>query len=159
MHDFQQLLGLLDAAFAYLNIYYPNELEKQQAREAVTALMQYWRKLGLVITLKAHVMETHVSNFNDKHGVGDKEESFIEQGHQVGAKENSRYARLTNFEKKSTSIINARLQASHPLVTKQKLEVLQASKRKKRDSSSQASIAKEEKKTKRDEYIKKSKME
>jgi hypothetical protein len=93
---------LLDAAFAYLNIYYPNDIEKQQAREAVNALSQYWRKLGLGITLKAHIMEHHVCSFNDKYGVGDKEESFVEQGHQVGARENARYARLTNFKKKPT---------------------------------------------------------
>jgi hypothetical protein len=29
-------------------------------------------------------MEKHVCEFNDKVGLGDKEESFIEQGHQVG---------------------------------------------------------------------------
>ena len=56
VYEVQQLLGLLDAAFAYLNIYYPNEEEKAKAREAVDALSQYWRKLGLAITLKAHVM-------------------------------------------------------------------------------------------------------
>jgi hypothetical protein len=38
---------LLDAAFAYLNIFYPNDIKKQQAREAVNALSQYWRKLGM----------------------------------------------------------------------------------------------------------------
>jgi hypothetical protein len=117
IYDVQQLLGLLDAA------------EKANAREAVNALSQHWRKLGLGITLKAHVMEYHLCTFNDKYGIGDKEESFVEQGHQVGAKENLRYAWLTNFEKKSASIINARLQASHPLVTKQRIEALQATKK------------------------------
>jgi hypothetical protein len=100
VYEVQQLLGLLDAAFAsYLNIYYPNEEEKAKAREAVDALSQYWRKLGLAITLKDHVMEYHVCSFNDKYGIGDKEESFVEQGHQAGATENSQYAWLTNFEK------------------------------------------------------------
>jgi hypothetical protein len=68
------------------------------------------------MTLKAHVMEQHVCKFNDKFGVGDKEESFIEQGHQIGAKDNHQYARLTNFTKKTESTLNARMQASHPLV-------------------------------------------
>jgi hypothetical protein len=40
-------------------------------------------------------MEYHMCDFNDKFGAGDKEESFIEKGHQVRAKENSRYGRLT----------------------------------------------------------------
>ena len=105
-------------------------------------------------------MEYHVCSFNEKYGIGDKEESFVEQGHQVGAKENLRYARLTNFEKKSASIINARLQASHPLVTKQRIEVLQAAKRKRRDSRHVSSSSlKEEKKMKREHYISNSKME
>ena len=66
--------------------------KKKQATEAVTTLLHVWRKVGLNITLKAHIMEQHACSFNDKHGV--------KQGQQVGAKENSRYARLTNFEKK-----------------------------------------------------------
>jgi hypothetical protein len=44
-------------------------------------------------------MEHHVCIFSDNHGVGDKEESFVEQGHQLGAKENSQYARLANFQR------------------------------------------------------------
>jgi len=38
INEFQQLLGLLDAAFAYLNIYYLDDIEKQPAKEAVNAL-------------------------------------------------------------------------------------------------------------------------
>ncbi len=106
---------MLDAAFAYLIFFYSNDIEKQQGRGAVNVLSQYWRKLGLGDTLKAHIMEHHECSFNDMHGIGDKEESFEELGHQVGARENS--------------IINACLQASRPLVMKQKLEVLQATKK------------------------------
>jgi hypothetical protein len=74
---------LLDGAFAYLNIYYPNEVEKKQAKEAVAALSTYWRKIGLSITLKAHVMEQHAYSFNGKFRVVDKEKSLVEQGHQM----------------------------------------------------------------------------
>jgi hypothetical protein len=112
------------------------------------------------MTLKAHVMEQHVCKFNDKFGVGDKEESFIEQGHQIGAKENHRYARLTNFTKKTESTLNARMQASHPLVREQQLKVLQATKRKKKDSGTLTNQSKkEEKRIKREDYINKSKIE
>jgi len=38
-----------------------------------------------MITLKAHVMEHHICNFNDEHGMGDKDNSFIELHHQKGA--------------------------------------------------------------------------
>jgi hypothetical protein len=64
----------------------------------------------------------------------------VEQGHQLGARENSRYARLTDFKKKKKSIINACLQASHPLITKQKWEVLRETKRKKKGFKSNISI-------------------
>jgi hypothetical protein len=79
------VFACLMKSFAYLNSYYPNDIEK----EAVKALSQYWRKLGLGITLKAHYMLHHVCSFNGKHGIGDKEESYVEQGHQVDARENS----------------------------------------------------------------------
>jgi hypothetical protein len=69
---------LLDAAFAYLNIYYPTMEEKEKTEEAVKALSSHWRNVGLSVSLKAHVMEKHVCEFNSNYGVGDKEESFIE---------------------------------------------------------------------------------
>jgi hypothetical protein len=75
---------LLDAAFAYLNISYPNDEEKFKAKESVNALSLHWRNVGLNITLKAHIMEKHVCNFNEKWGVGEKEESFIEQDTKLG---------------------------------------------------------------------------
>jgi hypothetical protein len=93
-------LGLLDAAFYYLNIPHPNDDEKKKAKDAVEALSKQWREVGLSVTLKAHVMEKHVVPFNDKYGLGDKEESFIELGHQIGIKDNRRYQGMTNFQKK-----------------------------------------------------------
>jgi len=92
-------LGLLDAAFAHFNISYPDEIEKLKAKESVTALSGHWGKVGLNVTLKAHIMEKHVCNFNEKWGIGEKEESFIKQRHQVGINEDRRYAGLTNFQK------------------------------------------------------------
>jgi hypothetical protein len=68
------------------------------------------------MTLKAHIIENHVNKFNEKWGIGDKEESFIEQGHQLGMKDNRRYAGLTNFEKKSASTLKARAASTHPTV-------------------------------------------
>jgi hypothetical protein len=116
MQYLEHMLGLLDAVFSYLNIYYPTSDEKMKAREAVEALARHWRKNGLNVTLKAHIMEKHVCDFNDKYGIGNKEESFIEQGHQVGIKDNRRYQGLTDFEKKTISTMKARSVASHPLV-------------------------------------------
>jgi hypothetical protein len=49
------------------------------AQQAVKTLMKYWREdAGLSVSLKGHVMEKHVCDFNNAWGVGGKEESFIE---------------------------------------------------------------------------------
>jgi hypothetical protein len=97
METVENTLGLIDAAFSYLNLLYPTEVEKK-AQQDVKTLMYYWRnKSGLSVSLKGHVMEKHVCDFNDSCGVGDKEESFVEQGHQVGIKDDRRYHGLTNF--------------------------------------------------------------
>jgi len=88
LEKMELISGLLDAAFAHLKISYPNGEEKAKASKAVCALLAYRRKVGLNVTLKAHIMEKHVCPFNNKWGIGDKEESFIEQGHQVGIKDN-----------------------------------------------------------------------
>ncbi len=39
------------------SILYPTEEDKIKAREAVDALSRHWRKTGLRVTLKAHVVE------------------------------------------------------------------------------------------------------
>jgi hypothetical protein len=82
-----------------LTFVYPISEEKKKAEEAVKALACHWRNIKLNITLKPHIMEKHACELNNKHGVGDKEESFIEQGHQVGLKDDRRYHGLTNLEK------------------------------------------------------------
>jgi hypothetical protein len=55
--------------------------------KATDTLLAAWRKANLSIMLKAQIMENHVCDFNEKWGTGDKEELFIEQGHQIGARE------------------------------------------------------------------------
>jgi hypothetical protein len=161
----EKTLGLLDAAFAYLNTMHPTEKEKLQAREAVSTLMNFWREqTGLSVSLKGHVMEKHVCNFNDASGIGDKEESFIEQGHQLGIKDDRRYFGMTNFEKRTESTLRARSVYSHPLVQENQVKVLESSKRKrlrpngeedatKTKSQIKREDLKEEKKMKREHYV------
>jgi hypothetical protein len=66
-------------------------------------------------------MEKHVCKFNRKDGIGDKEESFIEQDHQVGIKDDRRYHRLTSFEKKTESTLKSWAITSCPLERKGRL--------------------------------------
>ena len=87
MASLRKLFGLLDAVYGYVNIIEPNTEEKQKLLEAVTSLMASWRENALRLTLKAHLMEHHVCNWNDEHGIGGKDESHIEKGHQEGAKD------------------------------------------------------------------------
>jgi hypothetical protein len=49
MDNVENTLGLLDAAFAYLNILHPTDEEKEKAQQAVKTLLKYWREeAGLV---------------------------------------------------------------------------------------------------------------
>jgi hypothetical protein len=49
MDNVENTLGLLDAAFAYLNILHPTDKEKEKAQQAVKTLLKYWREeAGLV---------------------------------------------------------------------------------------------------------------
>ncbi len=78
------------------------------------------------ITLKAHVMEQHIVAYNNKYGVGDKEESFIEQGDQIGMKENQSYHGVTILKMEAS--LKARTIATHPLVIEQNYKVLEKTK-------------------------------
>jgi len=158
----ENTLGLVDAAFAYLNMLYPTEDEKQQARQAVNTLMSYWRnKTGLTVSLKGHVMEKHACDFNDScGGLGDKEESFVEQGHQVGMKDDRRYMRLTNFVKRSDSTMRSRAVSSHPLVKERQEKVAASTKRKRASGENEGAktrmkneAVKKEKEQKREHYV------
>jgi len=79
------------------------------AIEAAKALSNNGRKMGLSISLKVHVMEAHAFDFHDKWHVGDKEESFIEQGHQIGIKDNHHHHGLKDFKKKNESAIRGKI--------------------------------------------------
>jgi hypothetical protein len=49
----------------------------------------------------------HIVAYNNNYGIGDKEESFIEQGHQRGIKENPRFQGRTNFQKKKEASLKS----------------------------------------------------
>ncbi len=72
--------------------------------------------------------ETHVCN--DAYGIGDKEDSFIEQGHPVGIKDDRRCYGLTNFVKETQSAMKAQSVSSHPLVKENQVKVVASSRRK-----------------------------
>ncbi len=153
-------LGLLDAAFAYLNIYHPTSDEKSKTKEAIDYLAKHWRHVGLSVTLKAHVLEKHVCDFNEKLGAGGKEELFVEQSHQVGLKDDRCYHGLTTFQKRTESLLKARSIKCHPLVQVNQSKVLELLQRRKRPEIEEVEpkqVKKEnvkaEKKVRRENYI------
>jgi hypothetical protein len=66
--------------------------------------MAKWRSLNLSITLKANVLEHHMCDFNDEHGIRDKVESFIELMHQVCFADEKRTANVKNFRQQHECI-------------------------------------------------------
>jgi hypothetical protein len=60
-------------------------------------------------------MEQHIVVYNNKYGLGDKEESFIEQGHQIGMKENQHYHWVTNFQNTNGSILESKNNCYTPI--------------------------------------------
>ncbi len=89
---------------AALLIVYPNEEERARARIFVKADMMKWRSLDVSITLKAHVLEHHMCDFNDEHGIGDKVEAFMELMHQVCSSNEKRTANVKNFKQQHQCI-------------------------------------------------------
>jgi len=67
--DAAATFGLIDAAMSSLLVIYPSDQENMKVRSFVSALMGQWRQMGLSSTLKAHVMEHHICNFNDEHSM------------------------------------------------------------------------------------------
>jgi hypothetical protein len=74
-----------------------------------------------------HIMEKHISKFNRKHGIGDKEESFIEQGLQVAIKDDRRNHGLTTFEKRTKSALKSWAITSQSLIKERQVKVLMCS--------------------------------
>ena len=105
LNDIGKLLGLIDATMAALMVIYPTKEEKDKAHVLSIKTMLLWQSLGFSVTLKAHIVDHHICDFNDKHGIGDKDENFIEQRHQGCSKNEDRMKRVANFKKSSTSAL------------------------------------------------------
>lgn len=82
---------------AALMVIYPTKEEKDKAHVLSIKTMLLWQSLGFSVTLKAHIVDHHICDFNDKHGIGDKDDNFIEQRHQGCSKNEDRTKRVANF--------------------------------------------------------------
>jgi len=114
---------------AALMVIYPTKEEKDKAHVLSIKTMLLWQSLGFSVTLKAHIVDHHICDFNDKHGIGDKDENFIEQRHQGCSKNEDRTKRVANFQKQHECIATRNNIMQNRDVQEQILLVQQGSKR------------------------------
>jgi hypothetical protein len=75
----EHVLGCIDATVSKLAIINPIVEEMLQAQEACNAMMRAWRKQGFRMTLKAHICEDDLWDWNEAcGGLGRMDESFVE---------------------------------------------------------------------------------
>mmetsp|Transcript_17306 Transcript_17306/g.26978 ORF Transcript_17306/g.26978 Transcript_17306/m.26978 type:complete len:136 (+) Transcript_17306:2037-2444(+) len=97
---------------------------------SILVLLETWRALNLNITVKAHLLETHVlSQFQKFGGLGDFIEEFLEQRHQYTKKRKRAMGGVADPQKRYDGI--AKLNRLHNLssIKEAQNSVLQASKR------------------------------
>jgi hypothetical protein len=136
-----QLLGCLNATVAGIDLVDPTQTELAHIEQAIAGTMNLWHELKMLITTKAHVLESHVYNqVVAFHGHGDKTEDFIEQGHQEGVADGYQLKHVKNYAKKQSSVRKTSQLTNHPNVLAKKEEMAQKAKRK--FSSSEAERAK-----------------
>ena len=79
-----------------------------------------WRQLQLSVSMKAHLLEGHAVEQMKKHkGIGDFGEDYVEQGHQIGGKEERRTNGLKDRAKAAKSHSKWETMRAHPLVVKE----------------------------------------
>ncbi len=136
----------------------PNRLVKDGDAEdldrSIKLTLETWRALNLNITVKAHLLETHVlSQFQKFGGLGDFIEEFLEQRHQYTKKRKRAMGGVADPQKRYDGI--AKLNRLHNLssVKEAQNSVLQASKRpfKKPRGGAYSSVSEERKNKKREE--------
>jgi hypothetical protein len=156
--DLFQIFGFIDAAFSSLMTIDPSDVELAASEISMNVLIKTWRNQGLGMTLKARVCEHHVVRVNHQfRGIGDKDELFIEQLHQVGKRDVTRMASVPSFEKRQHSIMVFSAIVNHDQVLNIIAEIELKSKREfKTDRSrfkSEKSKTKEDRAVKREAFV------
>ena len=130
---YQTLFEMLEGATYFMRkpngLVTDDDIEKFQ--EFVDAVMLKWRALGLSITVKAHLLESHAySQMLYYHGIGDFIEEFVEQLHQFTKRHKRRMGRLSDFKKESDAIAKVKRIESNPLVMGERSRIAELTKRK-----------------------------
>jgi len=99
---------LLEGLIHYMKL--PNEVvtekDKTDLERFIKLTMKMWRALNLSVTVKAHVVESHLlSQIEMYKGLGDFVEEFIELLHQDTKRFRRRMGHLPDFEQQSSAMI------------------------------------------------------
>ena len=129
---YTEALGQFDALLALLRISNGKVTEADivNARKHAKKAMESWRKLGLSVTMKAHLLEDHVIAMMARlNGIGDFMEDFIEQTHQFGDADERRSNGLRNRTLAANSHSKWEHVKNNPLVAMETAAVSKGTKR------------------------------
>ena len=153
--SYRDMFLLLEGLFHYMKL--PNEVvtdkDKGDLERFIKLTMRMWRALNLSVTVKAHVVESHLlAQIEMYKGLGDFVEEFIELLHQDTKRFRRRMGHLPDFEQQSSAMIFwNRLENLAPMKEEQE-KVLSGSKRKlKRYNDGLESVSNERKKVRKEE--------
>ena len=99
--SYEQLFGCLDRVFSLLRKERWNVVEQDyiDLDDAIKKAMVMWRRLELLFTPKAHILETHaVEQMKRFGGIGQYAEDFIELCHQIGLRHRKLTSHTLNFQ-------------------------------------------------------------
>lgn len=152
---YRDLFLLLEGLIHYMKL--PNEVvtekDKTDLERFIKLTMKMWRALNLSVTVKAHVVESHLlSQIEMYKGLGDFVEEFIELLHQDTKQFRRRMGHLPDFEQQSSAMIFWNRLENLASVQDEQEKVLSGSKRKlKRHNDGLESVSNERKKVRKEE--------
>ena len=130
---YENLFNSLEGAMHFMRK--PNGLvtddDLEKFKEFVDAVMLKWRALGLSVTVKAHLLESHAFyQMLFFRGIGDFIEEFVEQLYQFTKRHKQRMGCLSDFKKECNAIAVWQCIESNSRVTSERAKVAEITRRK-----------------------------
>ena len=121
------LLTCLDGAFSVLRSKNPGLAEVETATASIQSSMNRWRSMGLSVTPKAHVLESHAVHCLKSSipygGLSEMLEDFVELSHQEDARLERQFQSIPNYERKHAAMHRAEEARTHPGVVQVRAEM------------------------------------
>jgi hypothetical protein len=153
LNEYYRVIRAMDLTFKELRNPAPTEDEMSNMEKIIKMLEMYWRKAGLSITIKAHILFEHtMPQVRRLDGIADLVEDFVEKAHQEGKGLEDMTKRMSaGFEAQEEVQIKRQWAASNPEVQTTKEDVTEGARRKRKRASS-LSEAEAQKQQKRAAY-------